>query len=62
MKVDKVHEKFIYHPKNLALLLPDSSPPIRGLEKGKMHGGLSKAHEKSPSVAKQKVEECYDTR
>jgi hypothetical protein len=32
MKVDRVHEKFIYHPKNISVLLPDLSPPIR------MHG------------------------
>jgi hypothetical protein len=44
------------------MLLPDSSPLIHGLEKGKMHGGVARAHEKSPSVVKQKVVECYDTR
>jgi hypothetical protein len=62
MKVDRVHEKFIYHPQEPHVLLLDSSPLIRGLEKGKMHGGVARAHEKSPSVVKQKVVECYDTR
>jgi hypothetical protein len=44
------------------MLLPDSSPLIRGLEKGKMCGGVARAHEKSPPVTKQKAAECYDTR
>jgi hypothetical protein len=39
-------------PQEPRMLLPDSSPPIRGLEKGKMRGGVAKAHEKSPSVVK----------
>jgi hypothetical protein len=43
------------------MLLPDLSTPIRGLEKGKMRGGVARAHEKSPSVVKQKATECYDT-
>jgi hypothetical protein len=62
MKVNRVHEKFIYHPQEPHVLLPDLSPPIRGLEKGKMRGGVATAHEKSPSVVKQKATECYDTR
>jgi hypothetical protein len=65
MKVDGVHEKFIYHPKKrgiINMLLSDSSPPIHRLEKGKMHGCVARACEKSPSVTKQKVTECYDTR
>jgi hypothetical protein len=62
MKVDRVHEKFIYHPKNLVCCCPDSSPPIHGLEKGKVRQGAAKTHEKSPSVTKQKSMECYDTR
>jgi hypothetical protein len=33
-------------------MLLDSSPLIRGLEKGKMRGGVTRAHEKSPSVMK----------
>jgi hypothetical protein len=33
------------------MLLPDSSP-IHGLEMGKIRGGASRAHEKSPSVTK----------
>jgi hypothetical protein len=61
MKVDDVHEKFIYHPQEPRMLLPDSSPPIRGLEKGKMCGGSARAHEKSPSIMKQKAAKCYDT-
>jgi hypothetical protein len=44
------------------VLLPDSSPPIHELKKGKMHGGVARAHEKSPSVVKQKATKCYDTR
>jgi hypothetical protein len=28
MKVDRVHEMFIYHPREPRVLLPDSSPPI----------------------------------
>jgi hypothetical protein len=43
------------------MLLPDLSPPIHGLEKGMMRGGVAREHEKSPSVVKQKVTECYDT-
>jgi hypothetical protein len=35
---------------------------VSGLKKGKMHGGVARAHEKSPSLAKQKAGECYDTR
>jgi hypothetical protein len=60
-KVDRVHEKFIYHPRT-HVLLPDLSPLICGLEKGKMRGGVARAHEKLPSVVKQKATECYDTR
>jgi hypothetical protein len=52
MKVDGVHEKFIDHPQEPRVLLPDSSPLIRGLEKGKMHRGSTRAHEKLPSIAK----------
>jgi hypothetical protein len=44
------------------MLLPDSSPLIRRLEKGKMCGGVARAHENLPSITKQKVVECYDTR
>jgi hypothetical protein len=62
MKVDRVHEKFIYHPQEPRVLLPDSCQPICGLEKGMMRGGVARAHEKSPSVAKQKTAGCYDTR
>jgi hypothetical protein len=47
MKVDRVHEKFIY-PQEPHVLLPDLSPLICGLEKGKMRGGVARAHEKSP--------------
>jgi hypothetical protein len=36
------------------MLLPDLSPVIRGLEKGKMCGGVARAHEKSPLVTKQR--------
>jgi hypothetical protein len=43
------------------MLLPDLSPLIHGFEKGKMFGGVARAHEKSPSITKQKVAECYDT-
>jgi hypothetical protein len=43
------------------MLLPDLSPLIRGLEKGKMLGRSARAHEKSPSIVKQKATECYDT-
>jgi hypothetical protein len=62
MKVDGVHEKFIYHPQEPRMLLPDSSPPIRRLKKGKMRGGVPGAYEKSPSVAKQKAADCYNIR
>jgi hypothetical protein len=62
MKVDRVHEKFIYHPQEPHVLLPDLSPPIHGLKKVKMCGGAARAQEKLPSVMKQKVVECYDTR
>jgi hypothetical protein len=51
-----------FFPIGLIQTSADSSPPIRGLEKGKMHGGVARAHEKSPSAAKQKAAECYDTR
>jgi hypothetical protein len=34
------------------MLLPDSSLPIHGLEKGKMCGGATRAHEKPPLVTK----------
>jgi hypothetical protein len=34
------------------VLLSDSSPLIHGLEKGKMHGGAARAHEKLPSIMK----------
>jgi hypothetical protein len=34
------------------MLLPDFSPLIHGLEKGKMHGGAAKARENSPTVVK----------
>jgi hypothetical protein len=44
------------------VLLPDLSPPIHRIEKGKMRGGVARAHDKSPSVVKQKAAECYDTR
>jgi hypothetical protein len=37
------------------MMLPDSSPPIHGLKKGKMCRGPPKAHEKSPSIVKQKA-------
>jgi hypothetical protein len=62
MKVDGVHEKFIYHPEEPRVLLPDSSPLIRRLKKGKMRRGPAKAHEKTPSIVKQKAAKCYDTR
>jgi hypothetical protein len=62
MKVAMVHEKFIYHPQEPRVLLPDSSPPIHGLENGKMHGGIAREHEKSPLVMKQKAVKCYDNR
>jgi hypothetical protein len=48
MKVDRVHVP----PQEAHVLLPDSSPPICGLEKGKKYGGVARAHEKSPSVTK----------
>jgi hypothetical protein len=35
-----------------SVLLPDSSPLTCRLEKGKMHGGVARAHEKSLSVMK----------
>jgi hypothetical protein len=57
MKVDRVH----LPPHEPHVMLPDSSPLIHGLEKGNMCGGAARAHEKSPSVMKQKVAECYDT-
>jgi hypothetical protein len=44
------------------VLLPDLSPLIHGLEKGMMHGGVARAHERSPLVMTQKATECYDTR
>jgi hypothetical protein len=63
MKVDGVHEKFIYHPQEPCMLLLDSSPPIPRLEEGKMHGGNTRAHEESPSTTKQSTQEvCHDTR
>jgi hypothetical protein len=64
MKVDRVHEKFIYPPPphEPRMLHPDLSPLICRLKKGKMHGGAARAHEKSPSITKQKPVECYDTR
>jgi hypothetical protein len=37
------------------VLLPELSPPIRGLEKGKMSRGPARAHEKLCSIMKQKV-------
>jgi hypothetical protein len=43
------------------VLLPDLNPLIHNLEKGKMRRGPARAHEKSPSIAKQKAVECYDT-
>jgi hypothetical protein len=49
MKVDGIHEKFIYHPKNLTYCC-------------QMRRGPTKAHEKSPSIMKQKATKCYDTR
>jgi hypothetical protein len=52
MTVDRVHEKFIYHPQEPRMLLPHLSPLIHGLENGKMHGGAAGAHEKSPVVVK----------
>jgi hypothetical protein len=61
VKVDGVHEKFIYHPQQPHVLLPNSSPPIHGLEKGKMRRGLARPHEKSPSITNQKVAEGHDT-
>jgi hypothetical protein len=62
MKVDGVHEKFIYHPKN-RMMLPDFSPPIPSFMEGKMHGGNTRDHEESPSTAKQRTQEgCHDTR
>jgi hypothetical protein len=63
MKVDGVHEKSIYHPQELLMLLPDLSPPIPRLEGGKMRGGNTRAHEELPSTAKQRTQEgCHDTR
>jgi hypothetical protein len=63
MKVDGIHEKFIYHPQEPCMLLPDSSPPIPKLEKGKMRKGNTRAHEESPSIMKQRTQEvCHDTR
>jgi hypothetical protein len=61
MKVNRIHEKFIYRPQEPRVLLLDMSPLIRELEKGKMHGGATRAHEKSPLVVKQKATQCYDT-
>jgi hypothetical protein len=61
MKADRVHEMFIYHPQEPHVLLLDSSPPICELEKGKMCEGVARAHEKLPSVTKQKATECYMT-
>jgi hypothetical protein len=49
-------------PQEPRMLLPDSTPPICGLEKDKMCGGSTRAHEKSPTITKQKVVECYDAR
>jgi hypothetical protein len=63
MKVDGVHEKFIYHHQEPCMLLPDLSPSIPKLEEGKMRGGNTSAHEESPSTAKQRTQEgCHDTR
>jgi hypothetical protein len=42
-------------PQEPHVLLPYSSPPIHGLEKGKTHRGFARAHEKSPSITKQKA-------
>jgi hypothetical protein len=61
MKVDGVHEKFIYHPKNLTCCYKVKSTDSWAQE-GKMCGGSGGALEKSPSIMKQKVTECYDTR
>jgi hypothetical protein len=62
MKVDGVHEKFIYHPQEPCMLLPDSSLSILKLEKGKMCGGNTRAHGESPSTMKRRTQEgCHDT-
>jgi hypothetical protein len=37
------------------VLLPDLSPLIHGLEKGKIRGGAARALEKLPSIMKQKA-------
>jgi hypothetical protein len=62
MKIDGVHEKFIYHPQEPHVMLPDLSPMIHGLKKGKMRTGPTRAHEKLSSIVKQKAAICYDTR
>jgi hypothetical protein len=63
MKVDEVHEKFIYHPQEPRMLLPDLSAPIPRLEEGKMCGGNTRAHDESPSTMKQRTQDgCHDTR
>jgi hypothetical protein len=59
MKVDGVHEKFIYHPQEPRMLLPDSSPSICRIEKGKIHGGSARAHEKSTLNHETEGRECY---
>jgi hypothetical protein len=52
VKVDGVHEKFIFPPQEPHMLLPDSSPPMPRLEEGKIRGGNTRAHEESPSTVK----------
>jgi hypothetical protein len=63
IKVDGVHEKFIYHHQEPCMMLPDLNPLIPRLKEGKMHGGNTRAHEESPSTAKQRNQEGFhDTR
>jgi hypothetical protein len=61
MKVDRVIEKFIYHTKNLVCCYYIQVHRFMGSRRVTCIRGVARAHEKSPSVMKQKAAECYDT-
>jgi hypothetical protein len=62
MKVDKVHEKFIYHLKNLAYCCQIQVHRFMGSRRVKCLEVLPEHMKSHPQSRKQKAVECYDTR
>jgi hypothetical protein len=62
MKVDRVHEKFIYHPKNLTCYYQIRVHRYADWRRVRCVQVLSEHVRSRLSVMNQKVAECYDTR